>query len=122
MVTVKLSITADAMRRWVALVDPIPAGFEIVNPKLAAGGQPATPTAQPDARRWWNVVTFAHQDMRDDRVQWFADTMQAGRYELSYQARATIVGTFSAMPATIEAMYAPDVRGRTDRTVVTITK
>jgi len=121
LVTVKLSITADADRRWIALVDPIPAGFEISNPKLAAGGT-ATPPAATGQRSWWNAVTFDHQEMRDDRVQWFADQMHAGSYELSYQARATIDGTFTAMPATIEAMYAPDVRGRTDRTIVTITK
>ena len=120
-VTVKLSITALAERRWVALVDPIPAGFEVINPKLAAGGTGAPPTTS-STRSWWNTITFDHQEMRDDRVQWFADRMDAGSYELSYQARATIDGTFAAMPATIEAMYAPDVRGRTDRTIVTITK
>lgn len=113
MVTVKLAITAAASRRWVALVDPIPAGFEVINPKLAAGGTTA-------AR--WNAMAFDYQEMRDDRVQWFADQMRAGDYELTYQARATIDGTFAAMPATIEAMYAPDVRGRTDRSIVTITR
>ena len=121
MVTVKLSITAAAERRWVALVDPIPAGFEVVNPKLAAGGATGAPTTS-STRSWWNAVTFDHQELRDDRVQWFADQMRAGSYELTYQARATIDGTFAAMPATIEAMYAPDVRGRTDRTIVTVTK
>ena len=48
--------------------------------------------------------------------------MRAGSYELTYQARATIDGTFAAMPAPIEAMYAPDVRGRTDRRLLTFTK
>lgn len=124
MVTVRLSITAGADRRWIALVDPIPAGFEVVNPKLAAGGQStkAAPTPTSSRQNWWNAITFDHQEMRDDRVQWFADSMRRGDYELTYQARATIDGTFAAMPATIEAMYAPDVRGRTERTVVTVTK
>lgn len=121
LVTVKLAITAAAERRWVALVDPIPAGFEVVNPKLAAGGAPNAP-APSNGRAWWNRITFDHQEMRDDRVLWFADHMMAGTYELSYQARATTDGTFAVMPATIEAMYAPDVRGRSPRTTVTITK
>ncbi|MBL9019038.1 MAG: hypothetical protein JNL83_32925 [Myxococcales bacterium] len=122
MVTVKLTIVADADRKWIALVDPLPAGFEVVNPKLAAGGA-AAPVAQPNgSQRWWNAITFDHQELRDDRVQWFADDMRAGSYVLTYQARATIDGTFAAMPATIEAMYSPDVRGRTARTVVTVTK
>ena len=116
LVKVELDVTANTDRRWVALVDPVPAGFEIVNPKLAAGG---TTTAQPTD--WRTAITWAHQDLRDDRAQWFADAMSSGTYHLSYQARATIDGTFTAMPATVEAMYFPDVRGRTAKAVVTVT-
>ncbi|MBA2540490.1 MAG: hypothetical protein H0V17_12690 [Deltaproteobacteria bacterium] len=125
MVTVRVEVTAPETRQWVALVDPIPAGFEVVNPKLAAGGaqpnQPVTTNPDPWARRW-GYVTWDHQELRDDRVQWFADNMRAGSYQMTYQARATIDGTFSAMPATIEAMYQPDVRARTAREVITVTK
>ena len=123
MVTVKLELTAMTAQQWVALVDPIPAGFEVVNPKLAAGGvakdQPTT--TDPWARRW-GAVTWDHQELRDDRVQWFADKLSAGSYQMTYQARATIDGTFSAMPATVEAMYQPDVRARTAREIVSVTR
>ncbi|MBA3462920.1 MAG: hypothetical protein H0T46_23390 [Deltaproteobacteria bacterium] len=122
MVTVKLVVRADADRKWVALVDPLPAGFEVVNPKLASGGATQPPVDTTGTQRWWNAITFDHQELRDDRVQWFADSMRAGSYVLTYQARATIDGSFAAMPATIEAMYSPDVRARTERTLVTITK
>jgi len=44
------------------------------------------------------------------------------RIETQVQARATIDGTFTVPPATIEAMYAPDTRGRTASTSVTVTK
>ncbi len=121
LVKVELSITADKSRKWVAMVDPIPAGFEILNPKLASGaGGTATPTNTRGA--WWNSMTWDHQEMRDDRMMWFADEMNAGNYVLSYQARATIDGTFGVLPATIEAMYFPDVRGRTGMMTVTIAK
>jgi len=123
MVTVKLEVETPTARQWVALVDPIPAGFEVINPKLASGGAPnqPQPTTDPWARRWgW--ITWDHQELRDDRVQWFADRMSAGSYQLTYQARATIDGTFSAMPTTIEAMYQPDIRGRTGRQTITVTK
>lgn len=129
MVTVQLSITADNSRKWIALVDPIPAGFEVINPKLLAGGknlaQPAPASGNPWAQRrqaYWNAITWDHQEMRDDRVLWFADDMQRGSYELTYQARATIDGTFTVMPATVEAMYFPEIRGRTEITTVTIVK
>jgi uncharacterized protein YfaS (alpha-2-macroglobulin family) len=125
LVTVKLEVKADASRRWVALVDPIPAGFEVINPKLAAGGSSGKPADDQMAgrrRSYWYTVTWDHQEMRDDRVLWFADTMNGGTYELSYQARATIDGTFTAMPASIEAMYEPELRARTARATITVTK
>ncbi len=121
LVTVKLTVTADAARRWVALVDPIPAGFEVVNPKLAAGGAPQPGSAPGSRPSYWQAVTWDHQEMRDDRVLWFADHMNSGSYELEYQARATIDGTFTTMPATIEAMYEPELRARTPRAQVTVT-
>jgi uncharacterized protein YfaS (alpha-2-macroglobulin family) len=121
LVTVRLTVKAHEGRRWVALVDPIPAGFEVVNPKLAAGGAPQ-PGGGPATRSYWHQVTWDHQEMRDDRVLWFADDMRAGTFELEYQARATIDGTFTAMPATIEAMYEPELRARTARAAVTVTK
>jgi hypothetical protein len=128
LVTVKLRIGATTARKWVALVDPLPAGFEVVNAKLAAGGTNVNASAAPPSdwqqrrSRWLSAVTWDHQDIRDDRVQWFADAMASGTYELEYQARATIDGTFTAMPATIEEMYAPDQRARTAKATITITK
>jgi len=122
LVTVTLAVTADEGHRWVALVDPLPAGFEVVNTKLASGGPPPAPVAGDpwSAADWQNAITWTHQDARDDRVEWYADDVRAGRYTLTYQARATIDGAFAAMPATIEAMYQPEVRARTPRTAITI--
>jgi alpha-2-macroglobulin len=119
LVKVKLTVTALGTRQWVALVDPIPAGFEVVNPKLASGAS-LQPAKNPWARRV-GLVQWDHEEVRDDRVQWFADAMRAGTYELVYEARATIDGTFTAMPATIEAMYRPDVRARTASSRIVVT-
>jgi uncharacterized protein YfaS (alpha-2-macroglobulin family) len=128
MVTVKLVVTLAHDEKWVAMVDPLPAGFEAVNPKLAAGGS-STPTT-PDPNMSWEdrragyygQYIWAHTEQRDDRILWFADQMYDQTYEMTYQARATIDGTFSAMPATIEAMYDPTLRARTARTQVVVTK
>jgi uncharacterized protein YfaS (alpha-2-macroglobulin family) len=110
LVTVALTIHADAAHRWVALVDALPAGFEVVNDKLVA------------ATRVHDELVWEHRDVRDDRVAWFADELAAGDYALTYQARVTIAGTFTAMPAAIEAMYRPDVRGRSASARVVIAK
>ena len=110
MVTVTLGVTIDQGRKWIALVDPIPAGFEVVNPQLAAGGKDlgTPPAGDPWAQRRqraWNAIRWDHQELRDDRVQWFADDMRAGTYELSYQAARRSTARSRVMPATIEAMY-----------------
>ncbi|MGH7336127.1 MAG: hypothetical protein ACREI7_00995, partial [Myxococcota bacterium] len=111
-VTVRLTVTADASREWIALVDPLPAGLEALNPSLIASG--TTSTTNP----WrWN-----HTEVRDDRVLWFADALSPGTFEMSYEARATIDGRFEVPPASIEAMYEPDVRGRTATAKLTVVK
>ena len=125
LVTVRLTVTADADRRWVAMVDPLPAGLEAVNPKLAtsvstgAAGT-ATPPAGASGSRY--DIQWAHQELRDDQVQWFADWMSRGTYVLAYQARATVDGTFAVAPARIEAMYEPEIMGRTAATTMTVGK
>jgi hypothetical protein len=45
----------------------------------------------------------------------------AGHYVLTYQARATTDGTFLVLPAHAEAMYEPEVNGRTAMTSFTVT-
>ena len=115
-ITVRLSIDAQTSRKWVAVVDPIPAGFEVINTKLASGGRDLRGSG---ARQIWG---WDHTETRDDRVMWFADDLYRHTHELTYQARATIDGTFAVMPASVEAMYSPDVRGRTSSTTITVTK
>jgi uncharacterized protein YfaS (alpha-2-macroglobulin family) len=120
LVTVKLTLHTDADRAWVALVDPLPAGLEVVNPNLTSSVDTSRdPGATTTADRWWNVQ-WAHQEMHDDRVEWFADAMRSGTYELVYKARAATAGTFTVAPAHIEAMYEPDVMGRTASEKLTI--
>jgi uncharacterized protein YfaS (alpha-2-macroglobulin family) len=113
LVTVQLDVTATDHHRWIALVDPLPAGLEAQNPKLASGGAPSATLPS---------LPWAQQNLRDDRIEWFADDISSGNYQFTYHARATIDGTFTAMPATIEAMYQPDLHARTARTVISVAK
>ncbi len=117
---VRLFLDVDKEQSWVAVVDPLPAGLEVVNPKLAAGASPS-PSGEP-ARRWWQEVTWDNQELRDDRVQWFADRLPAGHYVMTYQARATTDGTFLVLPAHAEAMYEPETSGRSAMTTFTVTQ
>jgi uncharacterized protein YfaS (alpha-2-macroglobulin family) len=120
LVTVRLTVQNDAHRRWIAMVDPLPAGLEAVNPRLATAVTTGGTAASPG--RGQRGLSWAHQELRDDQVQWFADWMPQGTYVLSYQARATIDGSFAVAPARIEAMYQPEVMGRTTSTTLTVSR
>jgi uncharacterized protein YfaS (alpha-2-macroglobulin family) len=113
-VRVKLAMVADNRRYHVALVDPLPAGLEIVNPALAVSGDlPQDPSA-PDYRYgwWWWGTWYEHQNMRDERAEAFASLLWEGVYDYDYVARATTPGTFVVPPAKAEEMYSPEVFGR----------
>ncbi len=112
-VRVKLTIVANNRRYHVALVDPLPAGLEIINPELTVSESIPQNPASPDYRYIWWGPWYEHQNMRDDRAEAFTSLLWDGVYEYSYVARATTPGTFVVPPARAEEMYSPEVFGRT---------
>ena len=112
-VRVKLTMAAPSRRVHVALVDPLPAGLEILNPELAVTGDLPQDQSSSRGRRWWWGSWYQHQNLRDERAEAFSSYLWAGVYEYSYMARATTPGTFVAPPAKAEEMYAPETFGRT---------
>jgi hypothetical protein len=122
-VRVTLTLTAPSRRVHVALVDPLPAGFEPVNPELQGSQQapPAPGGARPaDFGWWWRMYWYEHQNLRDDRAEAFTSLLPAGSYTWSYVARATTPGQFVVPPPRAEEMYSPETfgRGRTERVVI----
>ncbi len=122
-VRVKLTMVATARRYHVALVDPMPAGLEALNPALAVTGTvPNDPSAQASRGPWWywQSTWYEHQNMRDERVEAFTSLLWEGVYSYSYTARATTPGSFVVPPTKAEEMYAPETfgRGASDRVVV----
>ncbi|MBT3390794.1 MAG: hypothetical protein HN413_10310 [Chloroflexi bacterium] len=113
-VRVRLSMVADNRRYHVALVDPLPAGLEIVNPALAVSGSVPQDPGSSDYRYgwWWWGTWYEHQNMRDERAEAFTSLLWDGVYKYTYIARATTPGTFVAPPAKAEEMYSPEVFGR----------
>ncbi len=113
-VRVRLTMVADNRRYHVALVDPLPAGLEIVNPALAVSGSiPQDPNSSDFRYGWWWWWTwYEHQNMRDHRAEAFASLLWDGVYNYTYIARATTPGTFVVPPAKAEEMYSPEVFGR----------
>ncbi|HKP75369.1 MAG TPA: hypothetical protein VJT67_07475, partial [Longimicrobiaceae bacterium] len=122
-VRVTLTMTAPSRRVHVALVDPLPAGFEPVNPELQGSQQAPPPAAGPrplELGWWWRMFWYEHQNLRDDRAEAFTSLLPAGTYTWSYVARATTPGQFVVPPPRAEEMYSPETfgRGRTERVTV----
>jgi uncharacterized protein YfaS (alpha-2-macroglobulin family) len=121
-VTLKLRIPKE--RRFVAVVDPLPAGFEPVESWFATTAQDlaqqASTQSSTDWQDWWQRGGFDHVERHDDRVQLFATRLSEGEHTFTYVARATTSGTFQVAPARAEEMYAPEVFGRTGSTVVEV--
>jgi uncharacterized protein YfaS (alpha-2-macroglobulin family) len=114
-VRVTVTLTAPARRHHVALVDPLPAGFEPLNPELR--GMEEVPEGRepgPARERGWHGRWrwYEHQNLRDDRAEAFASLLPAGTYTYSYVARATTPGIFIVPPPRAEEMYHPETFGR----------
>ena len=121
-VRVRLTMVADNRRYHVALVDPLAAGLEIVNPSLAVSGSIPQDPDSPDYHYgwWWRWTWYEHQNMRDERAEAFTSLLWDGVYSYTYVARATTPGTFVVPPAKAEEMYSPEVFGRSGSDLVVV--
>jgi uncharacterized protein YfaS (alpha-2-macroglobulin family) len=118
-VRVRLLMHTEDRRYHVALVDPLPAGLEPLNPALVGTQQdtPETPERKDDGdavgpRAWWWGPWYEHDNLRDERAEAFASYLPAGVWRYDYLARATTPGDFVVPPTKAEEMYAPETFGR----------
>lgn len=127
---VELSIIAPSDLHYLAVEDPLPAGFEAIDPNLATTSQLAQPpqtgmieepspliadgtaATQRTLLPWWNW--HSRVELRDNKVALFADRLSKGAYLFSYTIRATQAGIYRAIPTTASEMYFPEVYGRSD--------
>ncbi len=98
-VRVDVELTANKAVEFVMVEDLKPAGFEAV--MLQSG--PAVCN-----------YACAHAELRTDRVAMFITQIPVGVTKLSYELRAEVPGRFAALPARVEAMYAPEITATAD--------
>ncbi|MFN0063555.1 MAG: alpha-2-macroglobulin family protein, partial [Myxococcaceae bacterium] len=103
---VELSVTNLTRERVenIALVDRIPAGWEIENPRLGRGG---IPWVEADA-----LWTVSAMNVRDDRIELFGPLEKERSATFVYTVRATAAGTFHRPSVEAEAMYDPRIWAR----------
>ncbi len=129
LIRVKLVLDLPKERRYVAVTDPIPAGFEPVESwfattatDVARGNDQQDGTSQSSWDQIWRRGTFDHVERHDDRVELFATRLAEGHHEFSYVVRATTAGTFTVAPSRAEEMYSPEVSGRAATQTIEVTR
>jgi uncharacterized protein YfaS (alpha-2-macroglobulin family) len=85
----------------IALVDRIPAGWELENPRLGGADVPDW----VDSGALWRAD---HMNLRDDRLEVFGELRAGESRSVVYVARAVTSGTFHVPDVRAEAMYDPD--------------
>lgn len=98
LVVAKITIEATKSLENVAIVDLLPAGFEIENPRLSTSS----------ALSWADSSYSAqYMDIRDDRLMLFSNVSTNDR-TFYYTLRAVTEGSFKVPAIMAEAMYDPD--------------
>jgi len=122
LVRVNITMKVPGQRYYVALVDPLAAGLEALNPSLAnSATRPHAGSINGDSLDvFWSRNWFTHQNLRDERAEAFADQLWGGEFKYSYLARATTPGRFIVAPARAEEMYNPETFGRSESDIVII--
>jgi alpha-2-macroglobulin len=109
---VELQIVSDHPVERVLITDPLPAGFEAVDTSFATTSK-ALKLPSSD----WKI---GDQQIRTDRIEAYADHLDAGIYRLHYLARTVTPGTFAWPGADAHLVDRPDEFGRSATSVVVI--
>ncbi|MCI0397315.1 MAG: Ig-like domain-containing protein [Chloroflexi bacterium] len=125
-VRVELTIIVPNDLVYAIVEDHIPAGAEAIDPGLAtsvsgAGGA-ITRTDEEYQYGYWGWWYFNRIEYRDDRVVFYSDFLPAGTYQYTYTLQTTIPGQYQVIPAIAREEFFPDVFGRSEGLLFTITE
>jgi len=111
-VRVEVEMVAPSKRRHVALRDPLAAGVVPVRSSIATsesirGDEEGSGSVSRGYGDW-----FDHQNLRSERAEAFARSVEAGVYSYTYVVRADVPGEFVVPPVRVEQLYHPETFGR----------
>jgi uncharacterized protein YfaS (alpha-2-macroglobulin family) len=109
---VELQIVSDHPVERVLITDPLPAGLEAVDTTFATSSKALK---LPESS--WSI---GDQRIRADRIEAYADHLDAGIYRLHYLARTVTPGTFTWPGANAHLIDRPDESGRSASSPVVI--
>ncbi len=98
-IEVRTYVFADRDYEYLAVEDPLPAGFEVIPVE--------------------NHANYTRREVRDEKVAFFATRIKRGKVTIKYTMRAEMAGTVTASPTTAWLMYMPEVAGNSSKDVLT---
>lgn len=93
-------------RNFVAVVIPIAATFEVMNPNLKTSSSLAKPSKQ-------NTLKSTYDQYLDDEVRIYYNQLPKGNYHFYFRMKATSRGDFSQPASYVEMMYRQKTRATT---------
>ncbi len=108
-----IQVTNPENRHFVAVVIPLAAGFEYLNPELKTSSS----ESEPEGR---TTNEGNYQAFYDDKIVYYFNSMRKGNYDFYFRVRATTEGTFSQPPAYAEMMYEEEIRGNSPGTQIVV--
>ena len=99
-VELELSNDTNETIQNIALIDRVPAGFEIENPRLGRG-------STPNFVEYEELWSSDYLNVRDDRIEVFGRLRRGESRYVVYAVRAVSVGEFNIPSVELEAMYDP---------------
>ncbi len=125
-VRVELTIIAPNDLLYAVVEDPLPAGAEGIDPGLntsASGFEGGVQRTDQDYRYgYWGWWYFNRIEYRDEKVVFLADFLPAGTYQYTYYLKTIIPGEYQVMPAVGYQEFFPEVFGRSDGMLFSITE
>lgn len=103
----QVSVVSPVDRTFVAVVIPLAAGMEPMNPNLATSAAEAKPAGNI-------TLTPTYVSFQDDHVAFYYNELPKGTYQFYFRTRATIPGRFVQPSAYAEMMYNEANRGRSN--------
>ncbi len=113
--TVQVTVIAPHDLYYVVIEDPLPAGTEAVDTSLLTENITGErPVLRPDdpLTHGWGWWWFSNIDLRDEKLVASAEFLPAGSYQLTYQIRLGMPGTYRVIPTVGWEFYFPEVYGR----------
>ncbi|WP_420629632.1 Ig-like domain-containing protein [Candidatus Leptofilum sp.] len=112
LVEVRLKVDLPSQGSYIIIEDQLPGGLEALNEGLAITSHAVDAYSYGSPTYSWQELGYNYKEVRGDRVTFFITEVDGRPRTITYMARATQTGSFTAMPAEVYAMYDATVWGR----------